>query len=167
MHFRQSHISSSAKMHLQWTCYVACTLHIFHSTRTLQECLLYVCCCLVFYILSSFNYPFFLWVNAFNFVLSLLWSWIVVGKIFCVSLKLLFKPWGWIFIAVMVQLYFNDFEYDDVIQLLVLCIFLVVGYAFFKLALLIFQTCSRLLIIGVLLCIFWYKTYNFDIIYLL
>ena len=75
----------------QWISYVVCTFHIFHSTKTKRWVLLYFCCCLSLFILSSFNY--LVQVDYFIFILSLLWSWIVVGKlIFCVSLKLLFKP---------------------------------------------------------------------------
>ena len=86
------------------------TFHIFYSTRTPLWGLLYFCCCLSLFILSSFDY--LVQVDAFIFILSLLWSWIVVGRlIFFVSLKLLSKPWGWVLIiAVMVQLYFTDFK---------------------------------------------------------
>ena len=93
---------------LQWISYVVCTLHIFYSTRTPLWVLLYFVRCLSLFILSSFNY--LVQVDIFIFIMSFLWSWIVVGRlIFCMSLKLLPKPWGWVLItiiAVMVQLYF-------------------------------------------------------------
>ena len=75
----------------QWISYAVCTFHIFLSTKTKRWVLLYFCCCLCLFILSSFNY--LVQVDYFIFIISFLWSWIVVGKlIFCVSLKLLFKP---------------------------------------------------------------------------
>ena len=97
----------------QWISYAVCTFHIFYSTGTPLWGMLYIVCRLGFFILSIFNY--LVWVDAFIFILSLLWSWILVGGlIFCVSLKLLSKPWGWVLIiAVMVQLYFTDFKLID------------------------------------------------------
>ena len=74
---------------LQWISYAVCTFYIFHSTRT-KRWVLYFFCCLTFFILSSYNY--LVQVDYFIFILSLLWSWIVVGRlVFRVSLKLLFK----------------------------------------------------------------------------
>ena len=79
----------------QWICYVVCTFHIVYSTRTKLWGLLYFCCCLSLFILSSFNY--LVLVDYFIFIMSFLWCWVVVGKlIVCASLKLLFKPWGWV-----------------------------------------------------------------------
>ena len=105
---------------LQWISYVVCTFHIVYSTRTLRWGLLYFCCCLTFFILSSFDY--LVQVDGFIFIVSFLWSWIVVGRlIFCVSLKLLFKPRCWVLItiiAVMVQLHLNSFT----INYLLFCI---------------------------------------------
>ena len=93
---------------LQWISYVVCTFHIFYLTRTPLWGLLYFSCCLSLFILSSYNY--LVQVDVFIFILSLLWFWIVVGRlILYVSLKILFKPWYWVLItiiAVMVQLYF-------------------------------------------------------------
>ena len=71
-----------------------------------------------------------------NNILSLPWSWIVVGKlIFCVSLKLLPKPWGWVLItiiAVMVQLYFINLTFFDYAFMY---IFLILAYVLFHLVL--------------------------------
>ena len=88
----------SYKIGLQWISYIACTIHIFLSTRIHLLGVLYLFCCLTLYILSSFNYV--VQVDYFIFTLSFLWSWIVVGRlIVCASLELLFKPWGWILSA--------------------------------------------------------------------
>ena len=88
------------KAGFQWISYVVCTFHIFYSTRIPLWGLLYFCCCLSLFILSSFDY--LVLVDVFIFTLSLLWSWIVVGRpIFCVSLKLLTKPWGWVLIIII------------------------------------------------------------------
>ena len=116
----------------QWVSYVVCTFHIFHSTRTPLWGLLYFCFCLSLFILSSFNY--LVQVDVFIFILSLLWSWIVVGRlIFFVSLKLLSKPWGWVLIiAVMVQLYFKLIDYQLFAFLYIL---LILGYVLFDLGL--------------------------------
>ena len=74
----------------QWISYVVCTFYIIRLTRTKLWVLLYIFCCFTFFILSSYNY--LVQVDYFIFILSLLWSWIVVGRlIFRVSLKLLFK----------------------------------------------------------------------------
>ena len=94
------HVGKIYRLHaydawFQWMSYAVCTFHIFHSTKTKRWVLLYFSCCLTFSILSSFNY--LVWVDYFIYLMSLLWSWIVVGRlIFCVSLKLLSKPWGWV-----------------------------------------------------------------------
>ena len=80
---------------LQWISYAVCTFHIFHSTRTKLWVFLYFSCCLGLFILSSFDY--LVQVNFFIFMLSFLWSWIVLGRlIFRVSLKLLFKQQCWV-----------------------------------------------------------------------
>ena len=101
------------KAGFQWISYVVCTLHIFYSTRTPLWGLLYFCCCLSLFILSSYNY--LVQVDFSILILSLLWSWIVVHRlILYVSLKLLTKPWGWVLIAiiaVMVQLYFTHLTF--------------------------------------------------------
>ena len=122
------------KAGLQWICYVVCTFHIYHSTRTPLWGLLYFFCCLIIYILSLFNY--LVQVDAFIFIMSLLWSWIEVGRlIFCVSLKRLFKPQCWVLItiiAVMVKLYFihlTFFHYAFIYTILIL------GYVLFHLIL--------------------------------
>ena len=119
------------KVVFQWILYVVCTIHIFLSTRTPLWGLLYFFGCLTIFILPSFNM-----VDYFNFVLSLLWSWIVVGRlIFCVSLKLLSKPWGWVLItiiAVLVQLYFIHLTFFDYAFIY---IFLILGYVLFHLGL--------------------------------
>ena len=118
----------------QWLSYVVCTLHIFYSTRTPLWRLLYICYCLSLFILSSYNYV--VRGDAFIFILSLLWSWMVVGRlIFCVSLKLLFKPRCWVLItiiAVMVQLYFTHLTFFDYAFMY---IFLILGYVLFRLVL--------------------------------
>ena len=116
---------------LQWICYIVCTFHIFYSTRTLLWGLLYFVCCLSLFILSLFNY--LVLVDSFIFIVSLLWSWIVVGRlIFCVSLKLLLKPRWWVLIiAVMVHLYFIDFKLIDYQLFVVLYIGLISGYILF------------------------------------
>ena len=96
---------------LQWISYVVCTFHIFYLTRTKLWGVLYLCCCLGAFILSLFNH--FVLVNFFIFTLSLLWSLMVGGLIFCVSLELLFEPRCWVFIliiAVMVKFDFIDFK---------------------------------------------------------
>ena len=123
------------KAGFQWISYVVCTFHIFYLTRTPLWVLLYLFCCLGLFILSSFDYL----VEVFYFILfvSFLWSWIVVGRlIFCVSLKLLSKPWGWaLIIAVMVQLYFTDFKRIDYQLFAFLYIILILGYILFDLGL--------------------------------
>ena len=73
---------------LQWIAYAVCTFHIFHSTRTKLWVFLYFSCCLGLFILSSFDY--FVQVNYFIFMLSLLWSWIVVGRLIIFRVSLLF-----------------------------------------------------------------------------
>ena len=125
----------SYKIRLQWISYIACTIHIFLSTRIPLWGVLYLFCCLTLYILSSFNYV--VQVDYFIFTLSFLWSWIVVGRlIVCASLELLFKPWGWILIiAVMVQLYFVDFKVVDYQLFAFLYFLLVLGYVLLGLGL--------------------------------
>ena len=120
------------KVVFQWIFYTVCTVHIFLSTRTPLWGLLYFLGCLTIFILPSFNK-----VDYFNFVLSLLWSWIVVGRlIFCVSLKLLSKPWGWVLIiAIMVKLYI-DYKLIDYQLFALLYIGLIFGYVLFDLGLL-------------------------------
>ena len=120
---------------LQWISCAVCTLHIFHSTQTPHWSWLYLFCCLTIYILSSYSY--LMWLYYFSFYLSLLWSWIVVGRlIFCVSLKLLSKPWGWaLIIAILVQLYFTDFKLIDYQLFAFLYIVLILGYVLFDLGL--------------------------------
>ena len=118
---------------LQWISCAICTLHIFHSTQTLMWSWLYLFCCLTIYILSS--YSCFMWIYYFSFYLSLLWSWMVVSRlIFCMTLKLLSKPWGWVLIiAVMVKLYFTDFKLIDYQSFAFLYIVLILGYVLFDL----------------------------------
>ena len=95
---------------LQWISYAVCTFLIFRLTRTKLWVVLYFSCCLNIYILSSFNY--LVLVGYFNFTLSFLWFWIVVGR--HVSVKLLFKPRCWVLIIVlMVKLYFIDLKLID------------------------------------------------------
>ena len=122
---------------LQWIFHAVCTLHIFYSTRTLLWVLLYFVCCLTLFIPSLFNH--LVWADYFIFTLSLLWPWIVVGRlIFCVTLKLLSKPWGWVLItiiAVVVQLYFTDFKLIDYQLFALLYIVLISGYVLFDLGL--------------------------------
>ena len=117
----------------QWIFFAVCSLHIFHSTQTPHLSWLYLFCCLTIYILSSY----LMWVYYFSFYLSLLWSWIVVSKlIFCMTLKLLSKPWGWVLIiAVMVKLYFTDFKLIDYQSFAFLYIVLILGYVLFDLGL--------------------------------
>ena len=99
---------------IQWIPYAVLTFQLIYSIETPLWGLLYLFFWLTTFILSSFKY--LVLVNYFNFTLALLWFWLVVGRlIFCVSLKLLSKPWGWVLIiGVMVQLYlnFNDFIYQ-------------------------------------------------------
>ena len=113
---------------LQWIFHVVCTFHIFYLTRTPLWVLLYFVCCLCLFIPSLFNC--LVWLDYFIFTVSLLWSWIVVGRlIFCVSLKLLSKPWGWVLIiAVVVQLYFTDFKLIDYQFFAILYVVLILGY---------------------------------------
>ena len=104
-------------------------------TRTLLWVLLYFCCRLSLFILSSFNY--LVLVDYFIFIVSFLWSCIVVGRlIFNVSLKLLTKSWGWaLIVAVVVQLYFTDFKLIDYQLFAFLYIVLISGYVLFDLGL--------------------------------
>ena len=126
------------KAGFQWIFYVVCTFQIFYSTRTPLWGLLYFCCCLSLFILSSFNY--LVQVDYFIFILSLQWSFIVVGMvvvglIHCVSLKLLPKPWGQVLftiIAVMVQLYFF---YLNFFECAFMYIYLILGNVLFRLVL--------------------------------
>ena len=122
---------------LQWIYYVVCTFHIFYSTRTPLWGLLYFVCCLSVFILSSFDY--LVKVDGFIFILSFLWSWIVVGRlIFCVTLKLLSKPRCWVLItiiAVVVQLYFTDFKLIDYQFFAIVYVVLLLGYILFDLGL--------------------------------
>ena len=130
-YLRKNHHPNKAGF--QWIFYVVCTFHIFYSTRTPLWGLLYIVCGLGLFILSSFNY--LVLVDVFIFILSLLWSWIVVGRfIFYVSLKLLSNPWGWVLIAVMVQLYIIDL-------VLFMYIFLILGYVLFHLVLFLLWYC--------------------------
>ena len=147
----------------QWISYVVCTLHIFYSTRTLLWGLLYFVCCLSLFILSSFNY--LVQVDVFIFILSFLWSWIVVGRlIFCVLLKVLFKPRCWIFItiiAVMVQLHFIDFELIYYKLFVVLYIGLISGYILYHLR----QTVFTVLFLYLLLKVAWHTSILYEFIY--
>ena len=120
---------------LQWISYTVCTFHIFYSTRTPLWVLLHLVCCFGVFILSSFDY--LVQVDFFIFILSLLWSWIVVSRLtFYVSLKLLSRPWGWaLIIAVVVQLYFTDFKLIDYQLFFCLYILLISGYILFDLGL--------------------------------
>ena len=145
----------------QWISHSVCTFYILLLTQKPQWSLLYLACCLYVYILSLFNY--LVQVDSFIFTVSYLCSWIVVGRlIFCVSLKLFSKPWGWVLIiAVVVQLYFKLINYR-------LCAFLYVvlisGYVLYSLGRLILRCvlCGiKLLISGyILFCIrllpLWY-----------
>ena len=129
----------------QWISYVVCTFHIFYSTRTLLWGLLYLCCCLSLFILSSFNY--LVEVDYFILIVSLLWSC-------CVSLKLLFKPRCWVFIpiiAVTVKLYFVDFKLIDYQFFVVLYIGLISGYVLYHLR----QTVFTVLFLYLLLQVVW------------
>jgi len=115
----------------QWVSYSVCTFYInLLSAKNPRWSLLYLVCCLTIYILSLFNY--LVQVDSFIFTMSYLCSWIVVGKlIFCVSLKLLSKPWGWVLIiAVVVKLYFTDFKHIDYALIAFLYIVLISGYVF-------------------------------------
>ena len=114
----------------QWISYSVCTCYILLSTQTPRWSLLYLVCCLTSYTLSSFNY--LVLVDHFIFTLSLLWSWIVVGRlIFVVSLKLLSKPWGWYIIIAVVVIGKNHRLIDY--QFFVLYIGLISGYILFRL----------------------------------
>ena len=141
------------KAGLQWIFYTVCTFHIFCSTRTLLWGLLYFCCCLSLFILSPFNY--LVQVDHFSFIVSLLWSWMLVGRlIFCVSLKLLFKPRCWVLIpmiAVMVKLYFIDFKLIDYQFFVVSYIGLISGYILYHLR----QTVLTVLSLYLLLKVVW------------
>ena len=122
----------------QWISYSVCTFYInLLSAKNPRWSLLYPVCCLTIYILSLFNY--LVQVDSFIFTVSYLCSWIVVGKlIFCVSLKLLSKPWGWVLIiAVVVKLYFTDFKHIDYALIAFLYIVLISGYVFCSFGLLI------------------------------
>ena len=118
------------KRGLQFIIYLACT---FFLRTPLWG--LYCFCCFTIYILSSFDY--LVQVDYFIFIVSLLWSWIVVGRlIFRVSLKLLPKPWVWVLIlAVMMELYFTDFKLIDYQLFTVLYILSILGYILFDLGL--------------------------------
>ena len=111
----------------QWISYSVCTFYILLLTQSPRCSLLYFVCCLTIYILSLFNY--LVLVDYFIFIMSLLWSWIVVGRlIFCMSLNLLFKPRYWVLIlitAVVVRLYFKLIDYQFFV---VLYIGLISGY---------------------------------------
>ena len=141
------------KAGLQWIFYTVCTFHIFYSTRTLLWGLLYFCCCLSLFILSPFNY--LVQVDHFSFIVSLLWSWMLVGRlIFCVSLKLLFKPRCWVLIpmiAVMVKLYSIDFKLIDYQFFVVSYIGLISGYILYHLR----QTVLTVLSLYLLLKVVW------------
>ena len=134
-HLEQETGKNNYDVRFQWICYVVCIFHIFYSTRTLLWGMLYFGCCLSVFILSSINY--LVQVDYFIFIVSLLWSWIVVGRlIFCVSLKLLSKPWGWVLIiAVVVQLYFTDIKLIDYQLFAFLYFVLISGYVLFDLGL--------------------------------
>ena len=137
----------------QWISYSVCTFYILLSTQTPRWSLLYFVCCLSLFILSSFNY--LVQVDSFSFIMSLLWSWIVVGRlIFCVSLKLLFKPWGWvliIIIAVVVKLYFIDFKLIDYQFFAFLYIGSISGYILYHLRQIVFTV----LVLYLLLQVVW------------
>ena len=129
-------VYGSDKIGLQWMYYkrglglIVCTACTFFFTFTITpRWKLFCCsCCVILYILSLLNYLGFV-----DFILSFLWSWIVVGRlIFFVSLKLLFKPWGWVLIvAVMIQLYFIDFIRIAYQLFAVLYIVFILGYVLF------------------------------------
>ena len=91
--------------------------------------------CLIIYILSLFNYV--VQVDYFIFILSFLWSWIVVGRlIFCLSLKLLFKSWDWVIIIVVaVIVILIDFKLIDYQLFAFMYILLISGYVIFDLGL--------------------------------
>ena len=132
-------VYGSDKIELQWMYYkrglglIVCTACTFFLTFTITpRWKLFCCsCCVTLYILSLLNYLGF--VDYFIFTLSFLLSWIVVGRlIFCVSLKLLSKPWGWVLIiAVMMKLYFIDFKLIDYQLFAVLYILFILGYVLF------------------------------------
>ena len=125
----------------------------FYSTRTLLWGLLYFCCCLGLFILSPFNY--LVQVDYFIFIMSLLWSWMLVGRlIFCMSLNLLFKPRCWVLIlmiAVVVKLYFIDFKLIDYQFFVVSYIGLISGYILYHLR----QTVFTVLFLYLLLQVVW------------
>ena len=137
---------------LQWISYAVCTFHIF--SRAPLWGLLYFCCCLSLFILSSFDY--LVHVDYFSFIVSLLWSWIVVGRlIFCTSLKLLSKPRCWVLIlmiAVVVKLCFINFKLIDYQFFVVLYIGLISGYIHYHLRQTIFTVLSLYLLFKVALC---------------
>ena len=115
--------------------YATCTFHIFFLTKKPMWSL---CCslyCLTFYFLSFISDCSFQ-VDYFNYALSFLWFWILVGKlIFLLSLELCFKQWGLVVIsAVMVQVYLNDFPIDFQLLAFLYCL-LVSGYVLFDLCL--------------------------------
>ena len=93
-------------------------------------------CCILFSVFLCCHHLTILCLSII-FIVSLLWSWIVVGRlIFCVSLKLLFKPRCWaLIIAVMIQLYFTDFKTIDHQLFAFLYILFTLGYILFDLGL--------------------------------
>ena len=115
--------------------YAVFTLHIFCSTRTKLWGLLYFVLSLFMSLLSSFDY--FVRVDYFIFIVSLLWTWIVVGRLFfCVALKLLPKgPQGWALFTIIpavVELYFI---YPTAPDCFSIYIFFILGYVLFRLIL--------------------------------
>ena len=116
----------------QWISYAVCTFHIFIQLE--HYCGGCCICCLSVFILSSFDY--LVKVDFFTFILSFLWSWIMLGRlIFFVSLKLLPKPWSWVLItiiAVVVKLYFIHLTFFHYVFIY---IFLILGYVLFRLIL--------------------------------
>ena len=93
------------------------------------------CCCLGIFMSSSFNY--LVLVDLFIYLMSLLWSWIVVGRlIFCTSLKLLSKPRCLVLIpiiAVVMQLYFIHLTFFH--YAFIYIYFLISDYVLFRLIL--------------------------------
>ena len=128
-------VENPYKVGLHWISYAVCTFHIYSSTKTKLWGLLYFLNCIILYTLSSYNN--FMWgVDSFNYILSFMWLWIVVGRIICrMSLKVLFKLRCWVpIIAVMVQLYYN-FTLIDYYAAIILYLLLISGYVLFGLGL--------------------------------
>ena len=125
----------SHDIEIQWISYAACTLCILYYTRTQVWGLVYFCCCLITFVLSSFNY--LLWIDYFNFILSFLWFWIVIGRLtFHVTLKLLFRSWGRILIIIIaVIMKLIDFKLIDYQLFAFLYILSISGYVIFGLVL--------------------------------